>query len=127
MAEYTYEEDKPTLIKLRKEEADANRVVNQQYIKEVRELLKCFPCFSDRDLLIYTNKLWSTIKEENSRHAEDQLLDVLERAIQKRTTRNFLSNGDTKAFSAYRYILKMVRVVLDEKDEDVINEEDDLI
>lgn len=122
-----YEQDFDNLpLEMKKEIKEADKLINQEYLSVVRELLKPFPAFVGRNLILYSNKLWRVLRDENVRLTDDSVLDVLERAVKK--SRNFLSSS-TNTFGAYRYILKVFNVTLDEmsgKKEDQIDEGESL-
>lgn len=122
-----YEQDYDNLpIEMKKEIKEADKAIHQEYMNVVRDLLKPFPAFTGRNLILYSNKLWRVVRDENPRLTDDSLLDVLETAIKK--SRNFLSSS-TNTFGAYRYILKLFSVVLDEmssKKEEQIDEGESL-
>lgn len=117
--DYTYEPiDKPTSVKKNKEDWESDKLVRQEYLKVVIGLLKPYPCYTnERDLAMYSRKLWRTIQDEHRLFSDDQLLDFLQRAVRK--SANFLARKDIEAFDGYRYILKLVRVVIGEKPDEL--------
>lgn len=94
----------------------ANKEIEKEYLREIRAKLSLFPCFFQRDLYIYSVKLWNDAKEY--RLPKNILFDKLIYSIEKsiKYARNL------GKFEVYRYILKVFQNNLDK--EEILDEGD---
>jgi hypothetical protein len=102
-------EEQEELVKAEKE-------VEKEYFKEIVKELSNFSCFSGKNLYIYSRKIWNDLINEYLMKPKDLIFDELVRSVIK--SQKFLVSSNNP-FQAYRYILKVVRVELSKKKDNI--------
>lgn len=113
---YDYDDDYEGTIASKR----AAKTIKESYLKEIREYLKPYPVFAGENISIFSRMLWANITKE-FKEPDDILLEYLEKTIQQ-CHKTLLQIPLGEGFKAYRFILKINRRLVTNKDVDNVEE-----